>query len=92
MSKSTFPAKPTAAQVREALGIPTNRRGVLSVAEVAAYNKGKRADKRYVPGNTRAHVEATKAQREAAAKAGVFVGQRGPLSNAAKEFLGQSKG
>lgn len=92
MSKrSVLPTNPTASQVREALGLPSNRRGVLSQAEVAAYNKGKRANKRYVPGNSGKAAAANKAQRAALVEAGV-AGKRGPLGKAAKEYLAQPKG
>lgn len=91
MSKrSVLPTNPTAAQVREALGLPA-KRGALSRAEVAAYNKGKRAEKRYTPGNTRRASADRTAQRAALVEAGV-AGQRGPLSRKAQEYLAQPKG
>lgn len=92
MSKrQTLPTRPTAAQVREALGIPSSRRGVLSRQEVADYNRGKRSEKRYVPGNSRTAAAEAKAQRAALVEAGV-AGKRGPLGKAAKEYLAQPKG
>lgn len=89
MSKSTFPARPTAAQVRAALG-KEPKRGALSAEDIAAYNKGKRAEKRYTPGNSRVAAAENKAQRKALVEAGV-AGKRGPLGTAAKEYLAQSK-
>jgi hypothetical protein len=87
------PVRPTAAHVRAALGLPSNQRGQLSEADIARYNKGKRADRRYVRGQSRALVSeakaAAKAQREALRAAGVAVGERGPLPKAA---LAQTKG
>lgn len=83
MSKSTLPTNPTAAQVREALGLPVQR-GQLSEAHIAQYNKGKRGPKRYVRGNTNAAKAQTKAQREALRASGVAVGKRGPLSKSAQ--------
>lgn len=78
MAKSKFPTNPTASVVRQALGLPAQR-GQLKQSEIDAYNKGKRAEKRYVRG---AGVKA-KAQRaehrEALRAKGVAVGQRGPL-------------
>lgn len=92
MSKrQTLPTRPTATQVREAMGLPTNVRGNLPQSVVDAYNKGKRAEKRYVRGNSRSAAAEAKAQRQALVEAGV-AGKRGPLGKAAKEFLAQPKG
>jgi hypothetical protein len=88
MSKrSTLPTNPTASQVRAALGLPS-KRGQLSEAVIAEYNKGKRGEKRYVRGNTNAAKAATAAQRQALREAGVAVGKRGPLSKAAVAHKG----
>lgn len=82
MAKSTLPTNPTAAQVREALGLPAQR-GRLSAEVVARYNKGKRANKRYTQGQSGRVASETKAERTAAREAlraqGVKVGARGPL-------------
>jgi hypothetical protein len=87
MSKrSILPTNPTAAQVRQALGLPS-KRGQLSEAHIAEYNKGKRADKRYVRGNTNVAKAQTQAQRQALRESGVTVGKRGPLSKAAQAAL-----
>jgi len=105
MSKSTLPVRPTAAQVRAAVaanpkavaglserGVHNlNSRGRLGAEVMDAYNKGKRPEKRYVVGNTKA----AKADREAVRatlRAQGLAGQRGPLSKAAKEALAQPKG
>lgn len=90
MSKSTLPVRPTAAQVRAALG-KAPVRGNLSDADIAAYNKGKRANKRYVRGNTRAAKVEGQAVR-ATLQAQGLAGKRGPLSAAAKQALAQPKG
>lgn len=106
MSKSTvLPVRPTAAQVRAS--VKANPKAVAGLSEKAkanldsrgrlgaevmdAYNKGKRPEKRYVVGNTKA----AKAEREATRatlRAQGLAGQRGPLSKAAKEALAQPKG
>ena len=70
-------------------------RGRLSKEAVAGYNKGKPAARHYVTGSTKAAVANQKAQaqahREAAKAAGLPVGTRGPLSNAAKAQVGIAK-
>lgn len=88
MAKSVLPTNPTAAQVRAALGLPAQR-GKLSQAVVDQYNKGKRANKRYVPGQGRRNKADAVATREALRAQGVAVGARGPLPKAA---LAQTKG
>lgn len=92
MAKSTLPTNPTASQVRAALGLPVTR-GQLSEAVIAQYNKGKRANKRYVRGagvRQTAEAKATaKASREALRASGVKVGTRGPLP---KATVSQPKG
>lgn len=89
-SKSKFPSNPTANDVRTALGLPVQR-GQLSQAHIDAYNKGKRANKRYVRGAGVAQRQARTEARAALVAQGV-AGKRGPLSAAAKESLAQSKG
>lgn len=77
MAKSTLPTNPTADVVRSALGLPV-KRGKLAQADIDAYNKGKRAEKRYVPGvgvRNAAERTATRARLVAEGKAG----RRGPL-------------
>ena len=92
MSKrNVLPTNPTATQVRQALGLPTNVRGNLSQSVIDQYNKGKRADKRYVRGNTKTAKAARDAQRATLVAAGV-AGKRGPLGAKAREFLAQPKG
>jgi hypothetical protein len=92
MAKSVNPTNPTAAQVRAALGKPSTR-GVLSKADIAAYNKGKRGNKRYVPGAGVRQAAERQAERAALREAGLLGEKaRGPLSKAAKEFLAQRKG
>lgn len=92
MSKrSVLPTNPTATQVREALGLPTDVRGNLSAEVVAQYNKGKRAEKRYVPGNTK-RAKAARDEQRASLRAQGLAGERGPLSKAAREALAQPKG
>lgn len=93
MPKPTLPTNPTATDVRARLGLPLNQRGQLSQAHIDAYNKGKRAEKRYVRGasgvaSAQAKAEA-KAAREALAASGVKVGTRGPLP---KVSVAQPKG
>lgn len=67
-------------------------RGRLSPEAIAGYNKGKPAARRYVSGATKVAVaaqkDAAKAAREAAQTAGLPVGKRGPLSNAARKAAG----
>jgi len=78
MAKATLPTNPTASDVRTALGLPSGVRGKLSQSAIATYNKGKRANKRYVPGATgRAKAERTavRARLVAEGKAGL----RGPV-------------
>lgn len=92
MAKPTLPTNPTAADVRARLGLPVQR-GQLKQAEIDQYNKGKRAEKRYVRGasgvaSAQAKAEA-KAAREALAASGVKVGTRGPLP---KVTVSQPKG
>ena len=78
MAKSTLPTNPTASQVRTALGLPTNVRGKLSQATIAEYNKGKRANKRYVPGVGVRNAAERKATRADLVSKGL-AGKRGPL-------------
>lgn len=85
--RSTLPTNPTAAQVRAALGLPSQR-GQLSQAHIDAYNKGKRGPKRYVRGNTNTAKAERAAHRQALREAGVAVGKRGPLSKAAVAHKG----
>lgn len=70
-------------------------RGRLSPASIAGYNKGKPEGRRYVSGATKAAVSAqkdtAKAAREAARKAGLPVGNRGPLSAKAQAAAGVTK-
>lgn len=67
-------------------------RGRLHPEVVAAFNKGKTPARRYVTGNTNEVTAAMKAEaislRVKAFEAGESVGQRGPLSNAAKAAAG----
>lgn len=77
MAKSTLPVNPTAGQVRAALGLPV-RKGKLSQARIDEYNKGKRADKRYVPGVGVRNAAERKAERARLVAAGL-AGRRGPL-------------
>lgn len=70
-------------------------RGRLSPEAIAGYNKGKPEARRYVTGTTKAAVtaqkDAAKAAREAARKAGLPVGNRGPLSDKAAAAAGVRK-
>lgn len=67
-------------------------RGRLSKEAIAAFNKGKTPARRYVTGNTNEVSASMKADaltlRVKAFEAGEAVGQRGPLSNAAKAAAG----
>lgn len=90
-------AKRTAGLSEDALHtLRAGARGRLHPEVIAAYNKGRKPAQRYVLGASRAEAvakrEAAKAAREAAVKAGLTVGTRGPLPKAAKEVLSQSKG
>lgn len=105
MSKSTLPSRPTAAQVRAAVKAnpalveslsekarhTLDSRGRMHGEVIAAYNKGKRAEKRYSLGNTASAKAQTAAARAKAVEAGL-TGTRGPLSRAARESLSQPKG
>lgn len=104
MSKSLAP---TAATVREYFRADSKRmeslspeaqhtvengaRGRLHPDAIKRFNKGRKPGRQYVLGATKASVDARHADRAAAAKAGVPVGQRGPLSKAAKQALAQVK-
>lgn len=85
-------AKRTAGLSEKALHTLTSR-GRLHPEVIASYNKGRKADQRYVLGATRAAVTAQKAQnvalRAQAAESGITVGKRGPLP---KAFLASLKG
>jgi len=67
-------------------------RGRLSPEAIAGYNKGKPAARHYVTGNSGEVAAAAKGEalslRVKAFEAGEAVGQRGPLSNAAKAAAG----
>lgn len=67
-------------------------RGRLHPQAIKRFNKGRRPERQYVLGATKAATEQRHAQREALVQAGVTVGKRGPLSKAAKQALAQSKG
>lgn len=106
MAKATLSA-PTAADVRAlfrndekrlaalspeaAATVQAGARGRLHPEAIKAFNKGRKAHRRYVLGATKASVAQRKAQREALVKAGVEVGKRGPLNAAAKEALASVK-
>lgn len=66
-------------------------RGRLHPQAIALHNS-RRKTRQYVLGATKAAVATQRGLRAEAAKAGVPVGKRGPLSKAAKEALAQSKG
>lgn len=107
MTKNILPVAPTAAFVRasvkanpKALATLSDQakanldsRGRLADEVVAAFNKGKRAEKRYAQGNSRKAAALTAAERASLQAAGL-AGKRGPLSKAAKAHLRnvQSKG
>jgi hypothetical protein len=71
-------------------------RGKVHPDAIALFNKGRKADRRYAVGASKAvsaqAKESAQALRESAAKAGFEVGARGPLPQAAKVALGLSKG
>lgn len=105
MSKSTTVV--TAREVREFFRSDAKRMGRLSAEAQATVREGargrlhpqavkehnaRRRTRQYVLGATKEAQAAKAAQREAAAKAGIPVGKRGPLSKAAKAALAQSKG
>ena len=66
-------------------------RGRLHAEVIKSYNKGRKPERQYVLGVGKSVTEQRKADREALRKAGIEVGKVGPLSNAAKDFLSQSK-
>lgn len=106
MAKATL-SSPTAADVRATFRNDAKRlaalspeaqatvregaRGRLHPDAIKAFNKGRKAHRRYVLGASRSAVQTRKAQREALVKAGVSVGKRGPLNAAAKEALASVK-
>jgi hypothetical protein len=80
-------ALPEAAQAT----VKAGARGRLHPDAIKAFNKGRKAHRRYVLGASSAAKAQVKAQREALVKAGVPVGKRGPLNAAAKEALASVK-
>lgn len=67
-------------------------RGKLHPEVVEDHNKRRRT-RQYTVGASKAASEAREAQRQSLREAGLLNdGARGPLSKAAREFLGQSKG
>lgn len=88
-------ARVTRFNLSEDKSIRKGARGRLSPAAIAGYNKGKPAARHYVSGATKAAVtgqkDAAKAAREAARKAGLPVGNRGPLSAKAQAAAGVTK-
>lgn len=67
-------------------------RGRLHPEAIKAFNKGRKAHRRYVLGAGSQVKAQAVAARAAAAEAGIPVGKRGPLPKAAKVALGQVKG
>lgn len=75
--------------------IAEGARGNLHAEAIAAFNKGRKADRRYVRGASKTVTAKAKADaaalRAKAVASGVDVGARGPLPEAAKVVLGLSK-
>lgn len=75
--------------------IAEGARGKVHPEAIAAFNKGRKADRRYTVGASKAQAaaqaDAAAALRAEAKAAGVEVGARGPLPKAAKVALGLSK-
>lgn len=67
-------------------------RGRLHPQAIKEFNAKRPAHRRYVLGATKAEVARREAERDSLRKAGVPVGERGPLPKAAKAVLAQSKG
>lgn len=80
------------ASLTDATCVRPGARGRLSPEAINGYNKGKPVARRYVSGATKTAVaaqkDAAKQARDAAMTAGLPVGKRGPLSNAARKAAG----
>lgn len=74
------------ARLTEAEQVSVKGRGTLAGGVVNKYNKGRKPERQYVTGATKANAEAVKAQRAALVDAGL-AGKRGPLSKAALASL-----